>query len=148
VLKIYPFVAIMESLLKNESTKLRCGSGWIWFNINTNGIISACPVCSEFGIFQIGHIKENKYTDLQNAMNVKEPCLECSEYSICGGRCLYANYTMPWGEKDFNIVCRTVKHLISELKRIQQKVERLIRNKNIRLEDFLYFKYNGCEIIP
>ncbi|MFX0133735.1 MAG: TIGR04084 family radical SAM/SPASM domain-containing protein [Candidatus Hodarchaeota archaeon] len=148
VLKIYPFIAIMESLLKNESSKLRCGSGWIWFNINTNGIISACPVCSEFGIFQIGHITENNYKDLENAMDVKAPCLDCEIYSICGGRCLYANYSKPWGEEGFKLVCSTVKHLISELKRIKADIEQLIKNRVIKIEDFSYFQYNGCEIIP
>jgi len=148
VIKLYPFLAVMESLLKEEPSKLRCGSGWIWFNINTDGIISACPVCSEFGIFQIGHIKKSNYKDIKDAMNVKEPCVNCDVYTICGGRCLYANYAKPWGKKDYDLICSTVKYLISELQRIKPNVEKLISNKIITLNDFSYFKYNGCEIIP
>lgn len=148
VLKLYPFIAIMESLLKRESTKLRCGAGWIWFNINTDGNISACPVSSEFGIFQAGHITEKNYQEIENFFDLKEPCLSCSVYAVCGGRCLYANYTKPWGKEDFNLVCSTVKHLIFELRRIQPEIELLIKNKKLKLEDFSYLKYNGCEIIP
>ena len=148
VLKLYPFIAIIQSLLKNESSKLRCGSGWIWFNINTNGLISACPVCSEFKIFQVGNIHTSNYNEIKNAMDVKEPCLSCEVFSICGGRCLYANYAKPWGEEGYKIVCSTVKHLIKELQRIQPEIKRLINDKKIKLEDFSYFRYNGCEIIP
>ncbi|NVM03891.1 MAG: TIGR04084 family radical SAM/SPASM domain-containing protein [Candidatus Helarchaeota archaeon] len=148
VLKLYPFIAIMESLLKDEHSKLRCGSGWIWFNINTDGIISACPVCSEFEIFQVGNINTSNYKDIKNALDVKQPCLDCEVHSICGGRCLYSNYTKPWGEEGFRIVCSTVKHLIKELHRIQPEVDRLIKDKKIKLEDFSHFRYNGCEIIP
>ncbi|MHA1380100.1 MAG: TIGR04084 family radical SAM/SPASM domain-containing protein [Candidatus Helarchaeota archaeon] len=148
IIRLYPFLAIMESLLKGETSRLRCGSGWIWFNINTDGVISACPVCSEFGIFQIGHISQNKYTDIKNAMDVKEPCTECEVHSICGGRCLYANFAKPWGETDYKLVCSTVKHLINELQKVKPEIDKLIQNKVIKIKDFSYFKYNGCEIIP
>ncbi len=148
IIKLYPFIAIMESLLNHEPSKLRCGSGWIWFNINTDGVISACPVCSEFEIFQVGNINTSNYKEIENALDVKQPCLDCEIHSICGGRCLYANFAKPWGEEGYNMVCSTVKHLIKELQRIKPEVEKLINDKKINLEDFSYFRYNGCEIIP
>ena len=86
--------------------------------------------------------------DIENAMDVKEPCIECGVKKICGGRCLYANYTKPWGDEGFNLVCSTVKHLIKELNKTKLDIEVLIKNNKIKLEDFSHFKYNGCEIIP
>ncbi|MHC1592027.1 MAG: TIGR04084 family radical SAM/SPASM domain-containing protein [Candidatus Helarchaeales archaeon] len=145
---IYPFVAIMHSLLHGEKSKLRCGCGWIWHNICTDGTIAACPVAAEFGIFHEGTIFESEPEDLKDAMSVGEPCLSCEIYELCGGRCLYANLTKPWGEKDFLAACKTVKNLISKLKDVEKKVKKLIAQNIIKLDDFNYFKYNGCEIIP
>ena len=39
VLKIYPFLGIFDSLYYKTKTKLRCGSGYANYTINTNGNI-------------------------------------------------------------------------------------------------------------
>ena len=43
VLKLYPFLGVMQSLLLNESSRLRCGAGWSLLNIQTDGNITPCP---------------------------------------------------------------------------------------------------------
>lgn len=148
VTKIYPFIAIMKSLILNKPTKLYCGCGWIWQNINTDGTISACPVCSEFGIFQFGHIENTHPLDTKNAMEVKKPCINCNYFRLCGGRCLFANYCKPWGEQGFDLVCNTIKNLIDNLKKIKLQVVELIKEGIIKIEQFNYSEFNGCEIIP
>ena len=43
VLRLYPFVGAMQSLLFGETSRLRCGSGWSLFNIQTDGNINPLP---------------------------------------------------------------------------------------------------------
>ncbi len=145
---IYPFIAIMKSLLLNEPSKLRCGCGWIWQNINTDGSISACPVASEFEMFQFGHIKTTNPIDTRDALLVKEPCIKCDIFDICGGRCLYSNYLKPWGLEDFKLSCYTTRNLIEKLKEKKKQVQDLIINGTLKIEQFNYSEFNGCEIIP
>lgn len=60
----------------------------------------------------------------------------------------YANVTKLWGEEGFKLVCGTVENLVDSLKAVLPKVQQLIAEHKIRLEDFEYTKYNSCEIIP
>jgi hypothetical protein len=46
------------------------------------------------------------------------------------------------------LVCETVRNLIEAISAEMPKIQRLIREKKVRLEDFKFMKYNGCEIIP
>lgn len=147
VLKIYPFLGIMQSLLLNEKSLLRCGAGWTMFNIQTDGNISPCPVMAGMKDFYLGNIESSNPLSLKKVF-VSSPCTECHIYEICGGRCLYANVTKLWGEKGFKLVCKTVENLINSLKEFLPKVKKLIFEKRISLKDFEYTKYNSCEIIP
>ncbi|MEM3010883.1 MAG: TIGR04084 family radical SAM/SPASM domain-containing protein [Candidatus Bathyarchaeia archaeon] len=148
VLKIYPFIGVMESLLKNESSLLRCGAGWTMFNIQTDGNITPCPVMAGMKNYYLGNICETHPMKLKNSVFVGHPCTECKIYAICGGRCLYANVTKRWGMEGFRLVCKTVENLVNCLREAKPKVERLMREGKIRLEDFEYTKYNSSEIIP
>jgi len=58
VYKILPFLAIMRDMLQHRSSKLRCGAGFVFFTIATNGNISPCPVTAEFNLLTAGNIKE------------------------------------------------------------------------------------------
>ena len=147
VLKIYPFIGVMQSLLKNEPSLLRCGAGWTMFNIQTDGTITPCPVMAGMKKFYLGHINSTSPNQIRKAF-VGEPCTTCSLYSVCGGRCLYANATKLWGAEGFQLVCKTVENLVESLKKAKPKVQQLIRTGKISLEDFEYTKYNSCEIIP
>ena len=148
VLKIYPFLGVTESLLKAMPSKLRCGAGWIEFNIQTDGIITPCPVMSGMKDFYLGNIYDANPTNLMNAVSVTDPCPQCKIFYLCGGRCLYANVTKLWGEKGFQLVCNTVRNLIYSLKRSLPEIQSFIRKGIVSIEDFYYTKYNSCEIIP
>jgi len=148
VLKIYPFLGVMESLLKAMPSKLRCGAGWIEFNIQTDGIITPCPVMSGMKDFYLGNIYDSDPTELMDVVSVTDPCPQCEIVDLCGGRCLYANVTRLWGETGFQLVCNTVRNLIHSLKRSLPEIQSFIRKGIVSIEDFYYTKYNSCEIIP
>ncbi len=147
VLKIYPFLGVMHSLLNNQPTLLRCGAGWTMFNIQTDGTITPCPVMAGMKKYYLGHISETSPNRIRKVF-VGEPCTTCRLYSICGGRCLYANVTKLWGMDGFHLVRKTVENLIDALQKAKPKVQRLIQTGKISLKDFEYTKYNSCEIIP
>jgi len=147
VLRLYPFLGLMRSLLYNEKSFLRCGSGWINYSILTNGTIVPCPIMSGMKEFFLGHISTSNPLKLKK-IDVSEPCTKCEILGICGGRCLYANITKRWSEEAYSIVCDTVKSLVSSLNQEKLRVEQLVARGKIKLTDFDYMKYNGCEIIP
>jgi uncharacterized protein len=148
VLRFYPLVGVMQSLLMDEPSLLRCGAGWIMFNIQTDGNITPCPVMAGMKDFYLGNIREASPERLRDAVFVSEPCIECEIYQTCGGRCLYANATKLWGDEGFSLVCDTVKNMVGALREVLPEVRRLIYEGRIRPEDFQYPKYNSCEIIP
>lgn len=148
VLRLYPFVGVMQSLLTSESSRLRCGAGWIMFNIQTDGNITPCPVMAGMKDFYLGNIRETSPESLRDAVFVSKPCTGCEIYQICGGRCLYANATKLWGDEGFNQVCGTVMNMVDSLHEALPQVRALIAKGRIRLEHFEYPRYNSCEIIP
>ena len=86
--------------------------------------------------------------DIHGSLTIESPCLECEVYSICGSRCLFTNRHNLW-RTDFSLVCKTVRHLISELKRVQPIVEQMISRNKIKIESFNYPRFNNsCEVIP
>ena len=148
VLRLYPLVGVMQSLLQNESSPLRCGAGWVMFNIQTDGNITPCPVMAGMKDFYLGSIRETSPQCLKDAVFVSKPCTECEIHQTCGGRCLYANATKLWGDEGFSQVCGTVKNMVDALRETVPEIRRLIGEGRIRMEDFQYPKYNSCEIIP
>jgi len=149
VLRIYPLIGITQSLLLNETVKLRCGAGWAMFNIQTDGRITPCPVMAGMKNYYLGDIKDTAPGDLASRnVSVSKPCTDCATYSLCGGRCLYANVTKLWGEEGFELVCGTVRELIDGLRSAAPAIQQLISERRIALQDFDYPKYNSCEIIP
>jgi uncharacterized protein len=148
VLKLYPLVGVTRSLLLDEPSRLRCGAGWSLFNIQTDGNITPCPVMAGLKDFYLGNISETPLKSLKDTVSVSEPCTRCDIFSICGGRCLYANVTKLWGDEGFSQVCGTVSTMIRALYQVLPEVRVLIDAGRIQLSDFDYEKYNGCEIIP
>ncbi len=148
VLKIFPFLGVMDCLFSGQAAKLHCGAGWIWENICTDGTIAACPVGADFKPFHIGHIIKTHPLDTLNAKSIGDPCQTCKIFEICGGRCLYANMFKPWGEEGYKLVCSTVFHLVKELRHIKDEIDALINAGKVKRSDFKYLKYNCCEIIP
>ncbi|MEM3440418.1 MAG: TIGR04084 family radical SAM/SPASM domain-containing protein [Candidatus Bathyarchaeia archaeon] len=147
VLRIYPFLGLMRSMLRGERAKLRCGAGWMAFNIRTDGKITPCPVMAGTGPF-LGDIRRTDPKELQDAVQVSEPCPSCDIFGLCGGRCLYANLTKLWGDKGFAEVCGTVRNLVGVLEDLLPRVREMIADGIISLDDFEYMECNSCEIIP
>lgn len=146
VLKFYPFLGIFESLYYNKPTKLQCGSGYANYTILTNGKIVACPIMSGIKDFYCGDLK-NPNEKLKE-IYVNEPCTSCEYLEICGGRCLYSNYTQLWPEEGQKLICETISNLIDRIYDNLSKIKELIEKKVVLEQDFEYEKYFGPEIIP
>ncbi len=147
VLRLYPFLGVVESLLLGEPSRLRCGAGWSLFNIQTDGNITPCPVMAGLKDFYLGNIRETKPENMKS-VSVISPCNQCNILSICGGRCLYANVTKLWGEEGFSQVCGTVREMTNALLEALPEIRTLLKTGKICASDFHYHKYNGCEVIP
>jgi putative peptide-modifying radical SAM enzyme len=147
VLKLYPLLGVMQSLLVGEESRLRCGSGWANYSIQTDGQIIPCPAMSGMKDYYIGHIRNAHPLKLKQ-IYVGQPCTDCEILRECGGRCLYANITKRWSNTEYDLVCQTVKNLVESLKSSLPRVQKLINNQRIELSDFDHLKYNSCEIIP
>ena len=149
VLKIYPLLGIAESLLNDEKNCLmRCGGGWINYAIQTNGYIMPCPTMWGMKKYYLGHIKDANPLQLPKILVNQKPCVDCTILKVCGGRCLYTNITKRWNDNAYKKVCYTVKQLIETIEAEIPRIQSLISQKKISLNDFDYLKYNGCEIIP
>jgi putative peptide-modifying radical SAM enzyme len=147
VLKLYPFIGVMQSLFTGEESLLRCGSGWINYSIQTDGHIIPCPAMGGMKDYYLGHIQGADPLKLKRVY-VGKPCTNCEILRECGGRCLYANLTKRWNDRAYSLVCKTVKNLIESLRSYLPRVKILIDKEKIKLSDFDHLKYNSCEIIP
>ena len=149
VLKLYPLLGIAESLLHDEKNALmRCGGGWINYAIQTDGYIIPCPTMWGMKEYYLGHIKRCKSLELKKAFCQRKTMQRMLILGVCGGRCLYTNITKRWSDEAYSKVCYTVEQLIETVKSELPRIQQLIKNKQIKLEDFDYLKYNGAEIIP
>ncbi len=146
---IVPFLPTMYTILTGTKTRLRCGSGIDTFAIHLDGSIGVCPISPDWDFSIVGHISRTRPQDLENIMQIEEPCPSCDIYDICGGRCLFANRQRLWGEEGFRKVCSTVEHLVDVLRDSEEQIRELIEQGVVSLADFRYPEYNnGCEIIP
>lgn len=144
VLKLYPFIGLMNSIFENTTTKLRCGAGYANYTITTDGNLVACPIMSGIKNFYCGNLESEKLKKIF----VGEPCISCDYLNICGGRCLYSNYVRLWPKQGEKLICKTVKFLIDSLREKTGEVKLLIREDIISKKDFEHEKYFGPEIIP
>jgi radical SAM protein with 4Fe4S-binding SPASM domain len=126
---------------------MRCGGGWINYAIQTDGNIIPCPTMWGMKDYYLGHIKSTDPLKLKKVY-VGMPCVKCDVFSICGGRCLYANVVKRWDSEAYNLVCNTVRNLIEATASQMPRIKELIECGKISLADFEFMKYNGCEIIP
>ena len=147
VLRWYPFLDPMEDLLLGRKTRLRCGSGYANYSIMTDGNIAPCPVMTGMSQYYVGHIRDADPGNLK-VVTVRGECTGCKILGFCGGRCLYANITKPWGETGRLEVCRSVDYLQNCLNDVLPRVNDLIKNGTVHPADFTHEKFNGCEIIP
>jgi radical SAM protein with 4Fe4S-binding SPASM domain len=149
VLKLYPLLGIANSLLNEEKECLmRCGGGWINYAIQTDGYIIACPTMWGMKKYYLGNVADANPLRLKKIFVEEPPCVNCSILGVCGGRCLYTNITKRWSDDAYGKVCHTVADLVEAVKAQTPRMQNLIKNKKITIEDFDFIKYNGCEIIP
>lgn len=145
--RIYPFLGVMGLLLKGKkATGILCGAGHTNFAVGTDGSIYPCPVMAGLRGFKLGNLTSDP-KKLTCKYNFKV-CERCDVFGLCGGRCMYGNYMMPWGESGHEMVCKTVRNLIASLKSILPETKELLKNKTIKEDDFDFVWYNGAEIIP
>jgi len=147
VLKLYPILGVAQSLLCREKSLLRCGGGWTNYAIQTDGNIIICPTMWGIKDYYLGHIRDANPLKLRQTF-VNEPCPKCDIYDVCGGRCLYANITKRWDKTAYLLVCKTVRNLVEAVTKETPRIQKIIHRGRIRMKDFDYLKYNGCEIIP
>lgn len=145
--RIYPFLGILRSLFANGSGGLRCGAGWANYTIQTDGYIIPCPSMWGMRRFYIGHITRSHPLKLRR-IEVMNSCVNCEVFAFCGGRCLYANVMKRWSREAYRIVCETVKNLVDSLKSVLPEIKKALQIGIVRLEDFNFLEFNGCEIIP
>lgn len=146
VLKLYPFIGIVDSLLKSEKTLLRCGAGHSGYAIRTDGKLVACPIMAWIQEFISGDLNSNPKKIKKFPM--AERCKNCEIKNICGGRCLYWQYLKLWPEDGNELICKTIKHLVAELQNKIPEIKKLIDKETISYKDLGYEKYFGPEIIP
>jgi uncharacterized protein len=147
VLRLYPILGIAQSLLHGEQSSLRCGGGHANYAVQTDGHIIPCPTMWGMKDYYLGHISNADPLKLRKVY-VGKPCKECDVFSICGGRCLYANVVKRWSGDEYGLVCNSVKNLIGSITEQVPRITTLIEKGKVSLADFEYMKYNGCEIIP
>jgi len=78
----------------------------------------------------------------------EKPCVDCDFLGMCGGRCYYTNVTKRWPDNEYAAVCGTVKALVASVNREIPRIHKLIECGRLKIEDFDYLKFNGCEIVP
>jgi hypothetical protein len=61
---------------------------------------------------------------------------------------LYWNKTNLWPKEGNELICKTIRHLISELRLRFDEIKKLIDRGEIKQSDFNYEKFFGPEIIP
>jgi putative peptide-modifying radical SAM enzyme len=147
VLRLYPILGIAQSLLQGDESHLRCGAGWTNYAIQTDGHIIPCPTMWGMRDYYLGHIRNADPLKLKKVY-VGKPCSQCEIFSICGGRCLYANIMKRWNPDAYKLVCGTVKNLIASVTEEMPRIRKLVEIGRLSLARFDYMKYNGCEIIP
>lgn len=133
---IVPFRGIMTRMLY-DSKGLPCQAGDGAVAITTDGEILACPIAPDYQWNDLGSLSKG-FTPI----HVNDPCPSCEVYSVCGGRCLFANRERLWGKEGFDAICDVTKFLIYELEQYVSLCEPI--KEKIRYPDF----NNTTEIIP
>ncbi len=150
VLGIAPFQGVVKRLLGIDNQAPPCGSGVDSFTILPDGRIISCPIAVSEKWARIGLIGEIERSELQHTyVKIDEPCVSCSYYQVCGGRCLYTHIERLWGEEGFRTICTTSKLLINLITERISDIKNMISNGIVSLDDVIYPKYNNTvEIIP
>jgi len=145
VLKLYPFIGIIDSILKEEPTKIRCGAGHSGYAISTSGKVVGCPIMNNIESFKAGDLSTEPKDLKKFEMN---ECEGCEVLDLCGGRCMYWRKAGLWPEEGDKMICDSIKHYIREIQLVMPIILDCIINDIVHDGDFEYEKYFGPEIIP
>ncbi|MDI3498032.1 TIGR04084 family radical SAM/SPASM domain-containing protein [Archaeoglobus sp.] len=134
---LVPFMGVATAIFK-PFTHPPCSSGFESFAIATDGRILACPICPDLDWNEVGSLDEG----IKRRLEILEPCLSCSYFRFCGGRCVFFNRERLWGDRGFRLVCSTVKNLVDSILACKHLI--LANKEKIMYPRFL----NTTEIIP
>lgn len=143
----YPFIDPVEDLIYNRTTRLRCGSGYTNFSIQTDGVIIPCPIMIGMKDYYAGTLTDSEPADLTQ-YSVEGRCRSCDILDFCGGRCLYSSIMQPWPPEGAEIVCATVRALYKTLTSVLPEMNELLQKGIISSDKLAHEKFNGCEVIP
>jgi len=146
VIKLYPLLGILNTLMYSKKIDLMCGSGHSNYTIQTDGNIIPCPIMVGMKNYYLGNIKN--VPKLKKVKVLSNKCKSCSYLNLCGSRCLYANIVQPWPENEQENLCKSIKFTIDYINGKTPLIKNLIKQKIIYKENLFYMKYNGVEIIP
>jgi putative peptide-modifying radical SAM enzyme len=145
VLKLYPFLGIFDIIYYGKKSRLPCGSGYANFTITTSGKLSACPIMNSVKNFYCGSLESG----IEREIHIHdEKCEKCRVFDICGGRCLYWREAKLWPPEGDDLICKTIIHLIDEIRNRVEEIKGLIDSGVVSEKDFEFEKYFGPEIIP
>ncbi|EET02319.1 AstB/chuR-related protein [Giardia duodenalis ATCC 50581] len=127
---------------------LRCSAGHKAVSITTDGRVLACPVASGECWNNLGKLSDQR-TSLLGKKTVGGTCDICEVREVCGGRCLYANQTLWWGDDGHALVCELNKHLIGLCESHSERVQEMLATGKISWTQFHFpSERYSLEIIP
>ena len=149
ILGIAPFLGIVKAFFLGYESNPPCGAGSKAFAISTDGRILACPIAVEEKWAFIGKLGETSIRDITNRVRIGKPCMNCSYFVFCGGRCLYAYKERLWGEKGFKLVCEITRETINVVLEKIPEILKLLDENIISFENIIYPPFNNTiEVIP
>lgn len=145
--QLVPFARVLHTLLTGEEiTNVRCEAGRFAWTITTDGALFPCPVLRSIPAYRAGHLEDADPAALSSPFGLGPPCTECEVRTICGGRCLCANRENEWDAQGFDLVCGSVKHLITALGQAARRLEPLFASGELDLADLE--RVQDYEVIP
>jgi putative peptide-modifying radical SAM enzyme len=148
LVKIIPFARIMHTLVTgSEVDHIRCGAGVHSWTITPDGDLFPCPVLRASPDYRLASFTDLSPSQITPMRGLRSACGGCDELAVCGGRCIYATEAMRWGDEGFDLVCRSTKHMIAELREHVSTVERLIDAGDLRAEEYEHVGFD-YEVIP
>ncbi|RLF55653.1 MAG: putative peptide-modifying radical SAM/SPASM domain-containing protein [Thermoplasmata archaeon] len=136
ILGIVPFLGIVSRMLHGGSG-LFCQSGTKSVTVTTDGKILACPIAPDYTWNILGDIETGF-----KPIDIGQPCIQCDDYYLCGGRCLFAHKERLWGQEGFDEMCHVTRFLIHELMKYKPIYEKYVEKLRYPLFN------NTTEIIP
>ncbi|MGC8647028.1 MAG: TIGR04084 family radical SAM/SPASM domain-containing protein [Thermoplasmata archaeon] len=144
ILKIVPFLGILNSYYFSKFEHVPCGAGKRSFTINSDGRILACPIAVNEHWSILGNLN-----GLFSEFSEKLECHRCDYFPYCGGRCLYAYKERFWGEEGFRNICYITQKTVDSVLSRADSIKKILERNNMKIEDLKYDPTeDSTEIIP